>query len=169
MRTEQAHKLKSVWAICWKDIKLYYAKGPIVVTGVLFPIFLWIAFYAGRGLDLREGLGSLITLTLLFTASSVTPIIAPWETRQRTLEMVLSRPITVRLMLMGDILASTIFGLIFVISLIVLGIILNIMPANMFLTMVIVLLTAVGLSSLGIMFSALPTTRRRTLSYCQVQ
>jgi ABC-2 type transport system permease protein len=157
MRTEQAHMLKRVWAICWKDIKLYYAKGPIVVTGVLFPIFLWIAFYAGRGLDLREGLGSLITLTLLFTASSVTPIIAPWETRQRTLEMVLSRPITVRLMLIGDILASTIFGLIFVIPLIVLGIILNIMPANMFLTMVIVLLTAVGLSSLGIMFSALPT------------
>lgn len=96
-------------------------------------------------------------ITLFFTASSVTPIIAPWETRQRTLEMILSRPITVKVMLIGDILASTIFGLIFVIPLIFVGVILNTMPGNIFLAIIIALLTAVGLSSLGIMFSALPT------------
>jgi ABC-2 type transport system permease protein len=127
---------KAVWAICWKDIKLYYAKGPIVVTGIIFPIFLWMAFYAGKGLELKEGLASLITLTLLFTASSVTPIIAPWETRQRTLEMLLSRPVTVRWVLVGDVLASTIFGIVFVTPIIALGAILNITPANPFLTIV---------------------------------
>jgi len=157
MNSEYVHMLKAVWTICWKDVKLYYAKGPIVVTGVLFPIFLWAAFYAGKGLELREGLASLITLTLLFTASSVTPIIAPWETRQRTLEMLLSRPITIKLMLIGDILASTIFGMIFIIPPITIGIALNITPANPILTITTILLTAVGLSSLGILFSAVPT------------
>jgi ABC-2 type transport system permease protein len=147
---------KAVWAICWKDIKLYYAKGPIVVTGIIFPIFLWMAFYAGKGLELKEGLASLITLTLLFTASSVTPIIAPWETRQRTLEMLLSRPVTVRWVLVGDVLASTIFGMVFVTPIIALGAILNITPANPFLTIVAITFTAVGLSSLGVMFFSYP-------------
>jgi ABC-2 type transport system permease protein len=157
VKDEYTHMLKAIWAICWKDIKLYYAKGPIVVTGILFPIFLWIAFYAGKGLELKEGLASLITMTLLFTASSVTPIIAPWETRQRTLEMLLSRPITVRWVLIGDILASTIFGTIFVVPLMIIGVILNVTPANPFLTLIVIILTAVGLSSLGVIFSAFPT------------
>jgi ABC-2 type transport system permease protein len=157
MKDEYVHIFKAMWAICWKDIKLYYAKGPIVVTGIIFPIFLWMAFYAGKGLELKEGLASLITLTLLFTASSVTPIIAPWETRQRTLEMLLSRPVTVRWVLVGDVLASTIFGIIFVTPPIALGAILNITPANPFLTIVAIVFTAVGLSSLGVMFSAIPT------------
>jgi ABC-2 type transport system permease protein len=157
VKDEYTHMLKAIWAICWKDIKLYYAKGPIVVTGILFPIFLWIAFYAGKGLELKEGLASLITMTLLFTASSVTPIIAPWETRQRTLEMLLSRPITVRWVLIGDILASTIFGTIFVVPLMIIGVILNVSPANPFLTLIVIILTAVGLSSLGVIFSAFPT------------
>lgn len=157
MKDEYTHMLRAIWAICWKDIKLYYAKGPIVVTGLLFPIFLWIAFYAGKGLELKEGLASLITMTLLFTASSVTPIIAPWETRQRTLEMLLSRPITVRWVLIADVLASTIFGTIFVVPLMVIGVILNVTPANPSLTVVVIILTAVGLSSLGVIFSAFPT------------
>ncbi len=157
MKFEYKHLLRSMWAICWKDIKLYYAKGPIVVTGVLFPIFLWIAFYAGKSLGLKEGLASLMTLTLFFTASSVTPIIAPWETRQRTLEMLLSRPITVTTMLMGDILASTIFGLIFTMPPVVVGLFLGVLPSNILFTVFVVLLTALGFSSLGIIFSALPT------------
>jgi ABC-2 type transport system permease protein len=151
------HLLRSIWAICLKDIKLYYAKGPIVVTGVIFPLFLWFAFYIGRGLGIKEGLASLLTLTLFFTSSSVTPIIAPWETRQRTLEMVLSRPITITIMLIGDILASIIFGLIFTLPPIFYGIFLGALPNNVLLTVITILLTALSFSSLGIIFSALPT------------
>ncbi|MGQ9782298.1 MAG: ABC transporter permease [Nitrososphaeria archaeon] len=157
MKAKYDHLFRSIWAICWKDIKLYYAKGPIVVTGVLFPVFLWIAFYAGRNLELKDGLASLMTLTLFSTASSVTPIIAPWETRQRTLEMLLSRPITVTTMLMGDILASTIFGLVFTIPPTLAGIFLGATSGSILLASLIVLLTALGFSSLGVIFSALPT------------
>jgi ABC-2 type transport system permease protein len=151
------HLWRSVWSICWKDIKIYYAKGPIVVTGVLFPLFLWAAFYMGRGLEFKEGLASLITLTVFFTSSSVTPIIAPWETRQRTLEMLLSRPVTVTTILAGDILASTIFGLIFTSPIVISGVILGIVPNNVLLAVAVIVLIAAGFSSLGVLFSALPT------------
>ncbi|MGQ9597682.1 MAG: ABC transporter permease, partial [Thermoproteota archaeon] len=151
------HSLNGMWAVCWKDIKIYYAKGPIVITGVLFPLFLWISFYAGRGLELKEGLASLLTLTLFFTSSSVTPIIAPWETRQKTLEMLLSRPITITVVLLGDILASTIFGIVFALLPIIYGAALGALPVNLFLTLIMSLLTSLGFSSLGILFSALPT------------
>ncbi|MFH7859485.1 MAG: ABC transporter permease [Candidatus Aenigmatarchaeota archaeon] len=151
------HLLRSIWAICLKDIKLYYAKGPIVVTGVIFPFFLWVAFYIGRSLEIKESLASLLTLALFFTSSSVTPIIAPWETRQRTLEMLLSRPITITIMLIGDILASIIFGLIFTLPPIFYGIALGAIPSNFLLMIITILLIALIFSSLGIIFSALPT------------
>jgi ABC-2 type transport system permease protein len=105
-------------------------------NGIIFPLFLWFAFYIGRGLGIKEGLASLLTLTLFFTSSSVTPIIAPWETRQRTLEMVLSRPITITIMLIGDILASIIFGLIFTLPPIFYGIFLGAIPNNVLLTVI---------------------------------
>jgi len=151
------HLLRSAWAICCKDVKLYYAKGPIVVTGVLFPLFLWGAFYTGRDLELRDGLASLITLTIFFTSSSVTPIIAPWETRQRTLEMLLSRPVKVTTILIGDILASTIFGLVFTLPIVLYSIVLGVVLSNVLTATIMIIVTAIGFSSLGVLFSALPT------------
>ncbi len=158
MGTESSNQLwRSMWAICWKDIKLYYAKGPIVVTGVLFPLFLWGAFYIGRGLDPKDGLASLVTLTIFFTSSSVTPIIAPWETRQRTLEMLLSRPVKVTTILIGDILASTIFGLVFTLPIVFYSIVLGVVLSNVLMATVIIMVTVIGFSALGVLFSALPT------------
>jgi len=157
MRARIRQCLMGVWAICWKDVKLYYLKGPVVVTGVLFPLFLWFAFYAGKGLELGEGLASLTVLTLFFTASSITPIIAPWETRQRTFEMLLSRPITVEMVLIGDILASTLFGILFAVPLITISIILGVLSSSAMPILLLVLLIAWSFSSLGAIFSALPT------------
>ena len=32
-----------VWAIIKKDIQLYYFKGPVVIFGVLSPLFLFLS------------------------------------------------------------------------------------------------------------------------------
>ena len=149
--------VNKIWAVCWKDIKIYYAKGPVIIIGVLFPLFLWLSFYAGKGLNAKEGMASLLALTLFFTSSSVTPTIPPWETRQRTIEMLLTRPITIREILIGDVMASTIFGLIFALFSLIIGIILGAMPSNMLLTIVIIVLMSFGFSALGVLFSALPS------------
>ncbi|MHA1506737.1 MAG: ABC transporter permease [Candidatus Asgardarchaeia archaeon] len=150
-------KLRAVWAICWKDIKVYYLKGPVVVMGILFPFFLWFSFYVGRGLETKEGLSSLIAITLFFTASSITPIIAPWETRQKTLEMLLTKPVTIDTILEGDIMASSIFGLMSSIPPIVYGIFIGALPSDIFLFLTAILLSSICFSSIGVMFSALPT------------
>ncbi|MBO3833464.1 MAG: ABC transporter permease, partial [Candidatus Brockarchaeota archaeon] len=109
------------------------------------------------GLDPKDGLASLITLTIFFTSSSVTPIIAPWETRQRTLEMLLSRPVKVTTILIGDILASTIFGLVFTLPIVIYSIVLGAVLSNVLMATVIIMVTVIGFSALGVLFSALPT------------
>ncbi len=40
-----------------KDIRVYYSKGPVVISGILFPVFLSLTFTIGRNL----GMESLIT------------------------------------------------------------------------------------------------------------
>ncbi len=148
---------RRVWGICYKDIKVYYMKGPIVLMGVIFPLFLWIAFYAGRGFGVREGIPSLLIMTLFFTSSSVTPVIPPWETRQKTLEMLLTRPVTITTVLAGDMAASTLFGLIFSIPPVVIGMVMGAFPNNLAYLVGMILLTSLGFSAMGMIFSALPT------------
>ena len=34
--------------IAKKDILIYYSKGPVIIFGILLPIFLFLAFWIGR-------------------------------------------------------------------------------------------------------------------------
>ncbi|RLE90838.1 MAG: ABC transporter permease, partial [Thermoprotei archaeon] len=98
--------LDRIWVLCLKDMKLYYFKGPTVVMGILMPLFIWLAFVIGRRFSFTESLPMLIALASFFTSSSITPIVMPWEARQKTLEMLLSRPVTINIILLGTALAS---------------------------------------------------------------
>jgi ABC-2 type transport system permease protein len=40
--------LRKCWAIAKKDIRIYYLKGPVLIFGILFPTFLFLAFVIGR-------------------------------------------------------------------------------------------------------------------------
>jgi ABC-2 type transport system permease protein len=99
-------------AVTEKNIRIYYTKPPVFIFGLLFPLFLFIAFFMGRGLDLALFYPGFLAMTLFFTASSVGPIITPWEKRDRTYERLLSYPLTVGSIILGDILAGALFGLI---------------------------------------------------------
>jgi len=66
-----------VWAITEKDILMYYSKGPVVIFGVLFPVFLLLAFYVGRELPALFLIPGLLSMTLFFTATPSPPAIAP--------------------------------------------------------------------------------------------
>ncbi|NYT17120.1 MAG: ABC transporter permease, partial [Methanomicrobiales archaeon] len=93
-----------------KNIRIYYTKPPVFIFGLLFPLFLFIAFFMGRGLELALFYPGFLAMTLFFTASSVGPIITPWEKRDRTYERLLSYPLTVESIILGDILAGALFG-----------------------------------------------------------
>ena len=102
--------LQGAFAVTEKNIRIYYTKPPVFIFGLLFPLFLFIAFFMGRGLELVLFYPGFLAMTLFFTASSVGPIITPWEKRDRTYERLLSYPLTVESIILGDILAGALFG-----------------------------------------------------------
>lgn len=93
-------------------MKIYYSKGPVVLMGVLFPAFMFIAFAFGRDMPVVSLMPGLISVSVFFTCSAIAPITFPWETQARTLERLVSAPITVWAILFGDMLASMLTGII---------------------------------------------------------
>jgi ABC-2 type transport system permease protein len=150
--------LRKSIAIAKKDLRIYYGKGPVVIFGILLPFFFFFSFLIGREmppLTLISGLGG---MAIWFTATSISPIIAPMETRTRTLERLVSMPLSVIEMLFGDILASTVTGV--VLSTIPISIIAVILKLNLvhFLPLALgIIVASFCFSAIGILMSALPT------------
>ena len=103
-------QLKGTWAVTLKDINIYYLKAPVLIYGLIFPCFLFLAFFLGRGAPFTSLLPVVVALAIFFTSSSVGPIIIPWETRLRTLERLISCPVSLEFVLLGDVLAGFLFG-----------------------------------------------------------
>jgi ABC-2 type transport system permease protein len=102
--------LRGIAIICGKNMRLYYTKPPVLMFGLLFPLFMFFAFFVGRNLDLLTFFPGFLAMMLFFTASSVGPLITPWEKREKTYERLLSYPVTLESIIFGDILAGAIFG-----------------------------------------------------------
>jgi len=73
-----------------KNIKIYYNKAPVIIFGLLFPLFLFFAFYIGRKIDMSIFFPGFLAMVLFFAASSVGPLITPWEKQAGTYERLLS-------------------------------------------------------------------------------
>ncbi len=93
-----------------KNAKIYYKKAPVIIFGLLFPLFMFISFYLGREIDIVAFFPGFLAMTLFFTASALGPLITPWEKQAGTYERLLSYPVTVGTILAGDALASLVFG-----------------------------------------------------------
>jgi len=150
-------QLKKSFAVTKKDLFIFYLKGPVLISGILMPSFLFIAFALGRNLSLSFLIPGLLGMTLFVTVSSIGPVIAPWETRMKTFERLVSAPITLWAIILGDIFASLIFGLfitffIFIISIVLLGV--KIISLSLVAGTII---AAFCFSSLGLLISAPPT------------
>lgn len=160
MRTTERVKqeLNRAWVIAKKDIRIYYFKPPVLIYGVIFPFFLFLAFAIGRNISHISLFPGIIGMTLFFTASSVGPIIMPWEARMRTLERLLSCPVSIQFILLGDIFAGFLFGIIislvpFLFAILAFGLSMN----NFSILILSILFSSFCFSSLGILLSSLPT------------
>ncbi len=149
--------LDKVWTIAKKDIWMYYLKGPVIIFGILFPMFLFSAFYIGRDLPAEFLIPGLTAMTVFFTSTSVSPVIAPWETQIGTLERLISCPITLRTMIFGDILASFKFGDSISAVPVIIGIMMGVGVRSPLVLTTAVLTSAFCFSSLGLLFSTPPT------------
>lgn len=110
--------LRSVIITTEKNVKIYYTKAPVMIFGLLLPTFMFLSFYLGREVDLFSFFPGFLAMSLFFTSSSVGPLITPWEKQAGTYERLLSFPVTINTIILGDIVAGMVFGII--ISLVVL-------------------------------------------------
>ncbi|WP_321506675.1 ABC transporter permease [uncultured Methanoregula sp.] len=102
--------LRGILVITGKNMRLYYTKPPVLMFGLLFPLFMFLAFFVGRNLNLVLFFPAFLAMMLFFTASSVGPLITPWEKREKTYERLLSYPVTQDSIILGDITAGAVFG-----------------------------------------------------------
>lgn len=150
-------------AITKKDLRVYYAKGPVVIFGVLMPAFLFLAFFIGRQMPVNSLIPGLLGMAVFFTATAVSPVVAPWETQARTLERLASCPVAVWTILLGDMLASVIFGIVISFVPILVGLITGASIHHPFILAVGVVLAAFCFSSLALIFSFPATSSPATI------
>jgi ABC-2 type transport system permease protein len=152
-----AKNSRIAWAIAEKDIRIYYAKAPSLMFGILFPVSLFLSFVIGRNMPVDKAIPVLVAQTLLFASSSIGPITIPLERRIRTFERFLSAPVSLRTVLFGKMTAGFIFGMVISTIPILMSVIFFdsqlINPISLTLGMI---LSALGFAAMGIMFAFLP-------------
>jgi ABC-2 type transport system permease protein len=151
-------QFKRSLAIAEKNMRIYYLKGPVIIFGLLFPLFLTLAFIIGRNISLRELLPGLIGMTAFFTATAVGPSIVPWETRSRTLERLLCCPVTLWAIVLGDLLSSFVFGTIISIIPLLLTLSLDIGTLDFTILLIGLFVANLCFSALSVLLSAYPPT-----------
>lgn len=150
-------QLKRAFAICKKDIRIYYVKGPVLIFGILIPLFLFAAFLIGRAVNSGFLVSSLMSMTIFFSATAVVPTIMPWESQAKTLERLVSSPVSITAIVLGDILASFFFGALFSLVPLGLGLAMGVAVINPGILLAAVLLASFCFSSLAAILSTRPT------------
>lgn len=152
-------QIKRSFAITKKDLRIYYNKGPVVIQGILFPIMLFLAFTVGRSIIPVYIISGLMGMVLFLSSTSIGPVIFPWETRQKTLERLITCPISIKTILLGNVWSSFIFGVIFSSVPLVLGLIFFQLWTSMNLIVIIsgMILAAFSFASFSLILSVPPT------------
>lgn len=115
--------LNGIMLVAEKDMRIYYTKPPVLMFGFLFPFFMFLAFSLGRSADLHLLFPGLAAMFVFFVASSVGPLITPWEKRAGTYERLLSFPVTINTLILGDVVAGTLYGIVINVIILALGVI----------------------------------------------
>ncbi len=145
------------FAIMKKDIKIYYSKGPVVLMGVLWPAFMFISFAFGRQTSLKALMPGLISVSVFFTCSAISPVTFPWETQARTLERLVSCPVAVWTILFGDMLASALTGVIISIVPIIMAIAIGATITDPLMLAVAIIFGSICFATMALILSFPPT------------
>lgn len=119
---------------------------------------MFTAFFIGRSLDIKAFFPGFLGMMLFFTASSVGPLITPWEKREKTYERLISLPVILESIIAGDILAGAVFG--FAISTVVFlicMIFIDLLVVDVIVLIIAMLLGSIAFAALGTLLAS-PTT-----------
>lgn len=157
-----SRELVAAWAIAKKDVRIYYLKPPTIVSGMLFPLFMFLAFAVGRPGGRPEGpsllLPGLIGVTILFSASSIEPVSIPIERRMKTYDRLVSAPISLNAVVFGESMSGFLYSL--GIAFVVLSAGMLIFRTPLVSTVLLVpgmLLTSFCFATMGALFAVYPT------------
>ena len=149
---------RGVLAIAEKNMRIYYWRGPVVVFGLLFPFLMFFTYFIGRNLDLVAFFPGFLAMMLFFTASSVGPLIIPWEKREKTYERLLSLPVILESIILGDIVSGMVFGLIITGIVWVVSLVLLHLPLASLLVLAVAFLAgSIAFAALGTVFASMAT------------
>ncbi|OPX72301.1 MAG: ABC-2 type transporter [Methanoregulaceae archaeon PtaU1.Bin059] len=157
-RNQLAAEAVAAWAIAKKDMIIYYLKPNIIIAGLLFPLFMFLAFAAGKNVPLGALIPGLISVTILFSSSSIEPVSIPIERRTKTFERLLSAPVSLHAIVVGESLSGFLYSIGIALVPLVVGIVAfgNAISSPIVLT-VGMLLSALCFSTMGTLFAAYPT------------
>ncbi|MGQ4873868.1 MAG: ABC transporter permease [Promethearchaeia archaeon] len=147
-----------IWTLCKKNIYLYIRKGPVIIFGLLFPLFLTISWVLGRDITYTQIFIGIVSMTSFFTGTAISPVIFPIETREKSLERILTYPISINELLFSILLASSLYS--FIISLIIaliFSLFISISILSMLIVIIGLILMAILGSLLGLLVSANPS------------
>ncbi|MBN2169115.1 MAG: ABC transporter permease [Actinobacteria bacterium] len=97
--------------IAKKDIRIYCLKPPVILFGLVFPFFLFLAFYVGKKGSIAEGIPGLVAISVFFASSNIAPAGMPYERMAKTFNRYLSAPISISWVAFGKTLAGFTFGI----------------------------------------------------------
>lgn len=149
---------RGILIVTEKNIRIYYTKAPVMIFGLLFPLFMFLSFYLGRKMDLYLFFPGLLAMSLFFTSSSVGPLITPWEKQAGTYERLLSFPVTINTIILGDVAAGMIFGIIINLIVLIAGLLFLNYNINVLFLITGVVLASFCFSSLGVLLAS-PSVR----------
>ncbi len=142
-----------------KNAMLYYLRPPVLMFGVLFPVFFFLAFKTGRPIAAENIVPGMVAMALWFTASAVGPLVTPWERQARTYERLLATPVSLQSMIGGDIISGLIFGVCLSVIPIFLGLLLtDAAVTNPALLVTGIVLGALSFATLGVLLAAPPAS-----------
>ena len=152
----QAH---GALVIVKKNALLYYLKPPVLIFGVLFPVFFFLAFKMGRPIQAENIVPGMVAMALWFTASAVGPLVTPWERGAKTYERLISTPVSSMAILAGDVISGMIFGACLSVIPIIIGIALTGASVTGAASLAGgIVLGAFSFSALGVLLAAPPTS-----------
>ena len=142
-----------------KNARLYYLKPPVLIFGVLFPAFFFLAFKMGRPIAAENFVPGMVAMALWFTASAVGPLVTPWERSAKTYERLISTPVSLQAILAGDVMSGFVFGTCLSVVPVLLGLALtDAYIGNVPLLIAGIVMGALSFSSLGVLLAAPPAS-----------
>jgi len=156
--TRLQDEISQAWAVAVKDVRVYYLTPPMIMFGLMLPLFLFFSFSIKREIGLEIGLARLLALTTFFTASSAGPVIIPLERRVGTYDRLLTAPMSLTTLLLGKTLVGAFFAtLVSAVPLLISILGLGVNLADPGLLLISVPLASLAFSAFGLVFASIPT------------